>query len=99
MKVNELIELINSSENCYSIWNAENLFKGSVYRVAANVYEDEHRWYVVSTNVYKCDDGYVGITGPSALNSESMVWSDCGYHCTAEEYEAFNTISYRPIER
>lgn len=98
MKVNELIELINSSENCYSIWNAEDLFEGSVYRVAANVYEDEHRWYVVSTNVYKCDDGYVGITGPSMLKSESMIWSDCCV-CTAKEYEAFNTVSYRPKEK
>ena len=97
MTVKELIDLINNA-NYYSIWEAEEHFGTGVYRVAANVYEDEHRWYVVSTNVYKCDDGYVGITGPSALNSESMVWSDCGYPCTAEEYEAFNTISYKPKE-
>lgn len=98
MKVKELIDLINNSENCYSIWNAENLFKGGVYRVAVNVYEDVRRWYVVSTNVYKCDDGYVGITGPSVLNSESLVWSDCD-PCFAEEYEAYNTISFRPKEK
>ena len=97
MTVKELIDLINNADY-YSIWEAEKHFGSGVYRVAANVYEDKHRWYVVSTNVYKCDDGYVGITGPSALNSESMVWSDCGYPCTAEEYEAFNTISYKPKE-
>ena len=95
MKVKELIDLINNSENCYSIWDAEKLFGTSINRVDKNLNEDHCRWYTISTNVYKCDDGYVGITGPSELKSECMVWSDCDYPCFAEEYEAYTTISYR----
>lgn len=95
MKVQELINLLIMKKRCYSIFDAEELIKGEFNRVAENLNLDEHRWYIISTSVYKLEDGYVGVTGPSQLNSEVMVWSDCN-PCIAEEYEEFTTIAYRP---
>lgn len=96
MKVQELIDKINSATNCCSLWQAEEYVEEGVKLVASNLNIDEHRWFTVATDVYKLEDGYVGITGPSQLRSEGMVWSDCNYMCIAEEYEEFTTIAYRP---
>lgn len=71
MKVQELIDLIYSN-SYYNIYNAEELI-GEVNCVAKNLNINEHRWYTVSTRVYKLEDGYVGITGPSQLKSESSI--------------------------
>lgn len=94
MKVQELINLINNAP-CYSIFDAEELIKGEFNCVAENLNFDERRWYIISTSVYKLEDGYVGITGPSTLKSENMEWCDCS-PCKAEEDEEFTTIAYRP---
>ena len=95
MKVQELINLINNEKRCYSIFDAEQFIEGEFNCVAENLNFDERRWYIISTSVYKLEDGYVGITGPSTLKSENMEWCDCN-PCKAEEYEEFTTIAYRP---
>ncbi|MGN0144124.1 MAG: hypothetical protein ACI398_04025 [Clostridium sp.] len=100
MKVQELIDIINNPNEClYSIYDAENLICSIIGKelecVASNLEIDEHRWYTISTSVYKLEDGFVGITGVSTLKSEGMGWSDCAYPCIASEYEEFTTISYR----
>ena len=48
-------------------------------KVASKLYPDSHRWYEVATDVYKCDDGYLGVRAVGKLYSESMTYSDCGY--------------------
>ncbi len=63
--------------------------------MASNLDIDERRWYIISTSVYKLDDGYVGITGPSTLKSESIVWLDCNELCFAE-YEPVYGFTYKP---
>lgn len=38
---------------------------------------DEHRWYVLSTNVYAVGEEYVGVTVVESLKSESMDVDSC----------------------
>ena len=95
MKVQEVISRVNNGDfNC--IFDAEEDLPREVEEVANNLNIDEHRWYIITTSVYKCEDGFVGITGPSSLKSESMTWSDTDEWCTAEEYEAVPSIIYKP---
>lgn len=48
-------------------------------KVVSKLDPDSYRWYEVATDVYKCDDGYLGVRAVSKLYSESMMYSDCGY--------------------
>ena len=94
MKVQEAIEKING-EGFYSVFEAEEVLDRDAKLVKSNIGIDEHRWYKISTKVYQLEDGYIGITGVTSLNSEAMTFSDCNVITQAEEYEEFTTISYR----
>lgn len=98
MKVQEVIDLVNNGEFA-SLCYAEDKLPKDVKKVENNLDQERYRWFVVSTSVYECEDGFVGITGPSLLLSESMTWSDVDYGgCYAEEYEEVQTITYKPKE-
>ena len=94
MKVAEVIEKCNS-ESIWSFWEFEEEFP-DLKRAASNLNVDRLRWFEISTNVYECEDGFVGVEGVSEVFSEMMSYSDCDCPCTAVEYESFTTISYRP---
>jgi hypothetical protein len=97
MKVQDLIELINNNVELYHNADAEDLlYKHNVKKIAYNLGIDRHRWYETSIDVYKCEDGYVGITGISKIYFERMSSIDCGVHCYAEEYEPVQITSYKP---
>lgn len=96
MKVQEVIDLIDDS-TIYSL--AELEWDGYLPKckcVARGLNLDEHRWYSVATNVYECEDGFVGVTGVYQSFSESQTWKDIGVPCYAEEYIATPTITYKP---
>lgn len=95
MKVKELIELINNDDELYSLFAAEEVIPKEVKCVQTDLNIDRHRWFSISTSVFACEDGYVGITGVSQLYSERMSYSDCDYHCSAAEYEEVQTITYK----
>ena len=98
MKVQELIDYVNSNE-FYSVYEFENSLTDKQFKELKTVSEDidvdRHRWYEISTTVYKVEDGYVGIRGISQIYSEYMSDKDCDYLCEASEYEEVQTISYR----
>ena len=94
MKVKKAIELINNSDNCYSLWDAEDLLIGCKFKNRQNY--DSHRWYIMATDIYEVEDGYIGVSGVSELKSEMMDYSDTDEHCVAKEYEAVQTITYIP---
>lgn len=94
MKVAEVIEKCNS-ENIWSFWEFEESFP-DLKRVVSDLNIDRHRWFEASTNVYECEDGFVGVNGVAELYSEMMSWDDCDCPCTAAEYEAVQTITYKP---
>lgn len=94
MTKEEAIELINNSDNCYNLWYAEDLLKDCKFINRQN--HNSYRWYIIATDIYEVEDGYIGVRGVSGLKSEMMSFSNCGEHCVAEEYEAVQTITYVP---
>jgi hypothetical protein len=96
MKVAEVIEKVKST-NYWSLYSFEEDF--NLEAVAHDLYVDKHRWFETSTTVYKCEDGYVGVSGISQLYSESMDYEDCYCECVAEEFEPKQVITYVPCKR
>ena len=97
MKVQELIDYVNSN-GFYSLYEFEDSLTDrqlELKTVSEDIDVDRHRWYEISTTVYKVEDGYVGIRGISQIYSEYMSDKDCNYLCKASEYEEVQTISYR----
>lgn len=94
MNVKEAIELINTSDNCYSLFNAEDLLKGCKFKNRQDY--ESNRWYIMATDIYEVDDGYIGVSGVSELKSEIMDYSDTDEQCFAEEYQVIQTITYVP---
>lgn len=52
--------------------------------------------YAKATDVYSCDDGYVGVTGSVEKFDECAMWEDFFKACFAEEYEVVRTFTYVP---
>ena len=98
MKVQELIDYVNSNR-FYSLYEFENSLTDRQFKelkiIPKSLNVDRHRWYEVSTTIFKVEDGYVGVRGVTYLYSEGMMYSDCDYLCEASEYEEVQTISYR----
>lgn len=98
MKVKELIDYVNSN-GFYSLWDMEHAlyynFKDFPKRIAENLEIEKHRWYEISTSVYKLEDGFVGIRGVSTIYSEYMDAEDCGFRCTASEYIEIPSFTYK----
>lgn len=96
MKVEEVIDLINEQDELYCLLDAEELIlKHGVEQVACGLESHAHRYYEISTDVYQCEDGFVGVTGLGRMFSEMMLPSDCDVHCSAEEYEPVQVVTYR----
>lgn len=95
MKVAEFIEAVNNGNFC-SLWQVEDEIENCPKKVASGLDFDEYRWYSITTNVYECEDGFVGVRGCSQLKSEMMDYSDACVETFASEYEAVQAITYKP---
>lgn len=96
MKVKELIQAVDDNyEELLSLFHLEDVIENLPKCVARHIERDKHRWYSIATNVYECEDGFVGITGAAESFSECQGWDDIGVHCTAREYEAVSIITYK----
>lgn len=95
MSTEELIKLVSKSP-IYSLYEAEEIIGNKAYKVSKQQDLQEYRHYAVSTDIYECDDGYVGITGPCALYNESDTWKDICCICKASEYAEKWSITYVP---
>ena len=96
MKVSEVIEKVNSIKY-WSLYSFEEDF--NLEAVASELNVDKHRWYEISTSVYKCDDGFVGVSGVTQLYAELMDYKDCYCECIAEEFEPKQITTYVPIRK
>lgn len=65
--------------------------------IATGLDPDERRWYVITTDVYKVGDSFIGLRGPSSLKSENMSFDDVGIFVEAFEMEAVPSITYCPL--
>lgn len=69
----------------YSLWEVNEIARrNGVKLVEKGLNLDEHRWYSIATNIYKCSDGYVKVTGAYQSFSESQTWEDINVHSEAE---------------
>ena len=98
MKKQDLINLINNTEELYSLSEVEDIIPKEVKCVAEHLNIDNYRWFSVAVDVYACEDGYVGISGVYQLFSENMCDSDCDYLCEASEYEKVITTTYKKVK-
>lgn len=95
MKVAEVIKKVNNTKYKYwSLYLFEEDF--DLEMVAHGLYVDKHRWYEISTSVYKCEDGFVGVSGVAQTDSEMMDCEDCLCECFAQEFEPKQTTTYVP---
>lgn len=93
MKREELIEKVNAA-HYKSLWEAEDEMDPEVEKVAKGLDLDEHRWFSTAIDVYRCEDGFVGIQGAYQSFSEMQSWSDIDWDCTAFPMKAVETITY-----
>lgn len=93
MKKQELIDLINNA-HCCSLWKAEYIIPFDIPQVAEGLKLDEHRWYSTAINVYKCEDGFVGVWGAYQSFSEMQMWKDLDVICEAFPMKPIETITY-----
>lgn len=63
-------------------------------RVATGKYESAYKDYTSAINVYKCDDGVLGVMGPYRKYSESIKWEDLKMQCTIVPIKEVHTITY-----
>jgi len=91
MKVSDVIAKVNSSKY-WSLYDFESNF--NLRCVATDLTVDRHRWYELSTNVYNCDDGYVGVTGIAQCYDECTSPVDMDCPCYAAEYVPIETVQY-----
>lgn len=84
----KFIEMINGDDNNYSLCQTTDI--GNTYGVKLvdeGFNLDQHRWYSIATNIYKCSDGYVKVTGAFQSFSEMQMWSDIGIHSEAKKLQ------------
>lgn len=94
MTVEEAIELINTSNNCYSLGYAKDLLKDCEFMKRQDY--TGYGLYIKATDIYKVEDGYIGVRGIPSLKSDRILYVDCVELCIAKEYEAVQTTTYVP---
>ena len=96
MKVEEVLLKVNT-DKYWSLWDFEDNF--DLKCVATDLFVDRRSHYEISTNVYMCDNGYVGITGIVRCYCDTDSPVDFNNPCFAEEYVSVNTVSYVKLSK
>ena len=81
----KFIDLINNDDDNYSLYQTTDI--GNTYGVKLvddGFNLDQYGWYSIATNIYKCSDGFVKVTGVFQSFSEMQGWSDIDVHSEAE---------------
>lgn len=72
----------------YSLWEVTDIAEvNGVELVEKGLNLDQHRWYSIATNIYKCSDGYVKVTGAYQSFSELQTWEDINVFSEAEKLQ------------
>lgn len=96
MKVEEFINIINEGE-FWSLWQVDDSDLGEGFeRIESGNDLDEHRWYSTAEDIYKLEDGYVGVWGLFQMFSEMSCPDDFKIKCEAYEVEPVPSIKYVP---
>lgn len=98
MKVKEVISIINDNDyfSLITAARAAQLHKDDI--VVENFNLSKHRNFEIVTNIYKCEDGFVAITGLKNDRSKSG-YEQYNITAWAEEYVEIPTVFYAPKYR
>ena len=98
MKTFELINKINNStEPIYTLWDLEEIIEDIPECVAEGLDLDEYRWYSTAVNVFKCENGFVGVYGVFQIFSEESYPAEIGVKCVASLYKQVPSVTYKPV--
>lgn len=84
----KFIDLINNDDDNYSLYQTTDI--GNTYGVKLvddGFNLDQYGRYSIATNIYKCSDGFVKVTGVFQSFSEMQGWSDIDVHSEAEKLQ------------
>lgn len=82
------IDKINNADDNYSLYHTTDIAQTyGVNLIDEGLDLDQHRWYSIATNIYKCSDGYVKVKGAFQSFSEMQMWSDIDVHSEAEKLQ------------
>lgn len=94
MKVEEFIGMINENE-FWSLWEVDDSDLGEGFeRIESGNDLDEHRWYSTAEDIYKLEDGYVGVWGLFQIFNEINCANDFEIKCYAYEIEPVPSVKY-----
>lgn len=93
MTVKEFIQAIEDGNFC-SLGDIKSI-EGDFECVSEHQDLNQHYWYSTAVDVYKLEDGFVGVWGLFQIFSETSIASDFGITCKAFEMEAVPSITYR----
>ena len=92
-----IVKEVNDAKCCsvYAVEDDCELFaKAKAESIVNGLFVDKHRWYEITTSVYKVGEWFLGVRGVSALFSESMSFSDCEIETIAFEMELVLSETY-----
>lgn len=92
MKVKEFIQKVNEG-NFNALFYIDQI-EGDYELVEEHINLDEHRWYSTATDIYKLEDGFVGVRGLFQMFSELSIPSDFNIICEAFEMKAVPSVTY-----
>ena len=99
-KFEKIIKEINDAE-AESIYQVEDdcdsFYEAKPQLLKNDLDKDEHRWYEITTNVYKIGEWFLGIRGASKLYSENSAWSDLCVSTIAFEMEEVPSVTYKKV--
>lgn len=99
MTVEEFIQMVNEGE-FWSLWEVDDSDLGEGFeRIESGNDLDEHRWYSTAEDIYKLEDGYVGVWGLCQIFNEMNCASDFEIKCRAYEVEPVPSIKYVPKKK
>lgn len=94
MTVKEFIQMVNEGE-FWSLGAIDDSDLGEGFeRIESGNDLDQHRWYSTAEDIYKLEDGYVGVRGLFQIFSEWDYAKDYGVKCRAYEVEPVPSIKY-----
>lgn len=97
MKKQELIDFVNTRKFYWlPDFEISEELNENVCRLLVStqdyIFED---WYCIATNVYKCEDGFVGVTGIDNLSAGTCEPAEeFDVVCHAEEYSEVPSVKY-----
>lgn len=95
MKVKDFINKVNTG-HFFLLEDVEHSIENIPELVASGIDLESNFLYNTAVNVYKCEDGFVGVFGIFSTVSPVVTMEDLDTECEAEEYKEVQSVTYVP---